>query len=305
MKGQLTAMLIRNEAKNEAKSHQELIPPPRTGKWAIQKPRPKPRVNIGQLVNKFEDIVIQPPKEFQDGIIEPPIQFRDKPKTEPCKGVKQMVNDYEDIIVPPSKEFRTRPKKPTRPPRLAPFDFGAKISQTGNKSPGKFEIISTQNTKNEKFKSFTNEFRMKVTKKLENTSEVYSILQDLIRTTKRRRKLSDNDRLRFVIQNKELPNAISTKFNRVKDFALSDLENVIRILEYRDIRLENCRIVVQSILKDTYGKGRLYLTKDTVSRENCVITVKNDDTICLARSIVTAYANLKRERWSKTITRWF
>ena len=31
-----------------------------------------------------------------------------------------------------------------------------------------------------------------------------------------------------------------------------------------------------------------------------MITVKNDDTICLARATVTAYANLKPERWSKT-----
>ena len=31
-----------------------------------------------------------------------------------------------------------------------------------------------------------------------------------------------------------------------------------------------------------------------------MITVKNDDTICLARAIVTAYANLKSEGWSKT-----
>ena len=44
----------------------------------------------------------------------------------------------------------------------------------------------------------------------------------------------------------------------------------------------------------------MYLTKDTISRKNCVITVKNDDTICLARSIVTAYANLKPEKWTKT-----
>ena len=44
----------------------------------------------------------------------------------------------------------------------------------------------------------------------------------------------------------------------------------------------------------------LYLTKDTLSRKNCVITVKNDDTIYLARAIVTAYANLKPERWSNT-----
>ena len=90
----------------------------------------------------------------------------------------------------------------------------------------------------------------------------------------------------------------STKFNKVKDFKLSDLEQVIKILEYRDIPLEMCKIVVQ-IVKIPAGKGRLYLMKDTVSRKNCIITVKNDDTICLARAIVTAYANLKHERWLK------
>ena len=104
--------------------------------------------------------------------------------------------------------------------------------------------------------------------------------------------------LRFVIQNDELPNAISTKFNKVKDFARGDLENIIKILEYRSIPLENCKLTIQSV-KIPASKGRLYLTKDTVSRKNCLI-IKNDDTICLARAIVTAYANLKPERWSKT-----
>ena len=105
--------------------------------------------------------------------------------------------------------------------------------------------------------------------------------------------------LRLVIQNEELPNAISTKFNKVQDFKLGDLENVINILEYRAIQIEKCKIVVQSV-KIPAGKGRLYLTKDTLSRKNCNITIKNDDTICLARTEVTAYANLHPERWSKT-----
>ena len=69
----------------------------------------------------------------------------------------------------------------------------------------------------------------------------------LIKTVKRRQKLSNNDRLRFVIQNEELPNTISTKFNNVQDFKLGDLEQVIKILEYRDILIENCKIIVQSI----------------------------------------------------------
>ena len=50
---------------------------------------------------------------------------------------------------------------------------------------------------------------------------------------------------------------------------------------------------------ETFSQGRLYLTKDTVSRKNCVIAVKNDDTICLAWSIVIAYANLKPDGWTK------
>ena len=104
--------------------------------------------------------------------------------------------------------------------------------------------------------------------------------------------------LRLIIQNEELPNTISTKFNKVQDFKLGDLENIINILEYRAILIEKCKIVVQSI-KIPAGKGRLYLKEDTISRKNCIITIKNNDTICLARAVVTAYANLHPERWSK------
>ena len=44
----------------------------------------------------------------------------------------------------------------------------------------------------------------------------------------------------------------------------------------------------------------MYLSKDTISRKGCIITIKNDDTICLARSIVTAMANLQPEKWTNT-----
>ena len=105
--------------------------------------------------------------------------------------------------------------------------------------------------------------------------------------------------LRLVIQNEELPNAISTKFNKVENFKLGDLENVINIMEYHGIPLETSKIAVQSV-KILAGKGRLYLTKDTISRKGCIIMVKNDDTTCLARSIVMAMANLRPEKWTKT-----
>ena len=41
------------------------------------------------------------------------------------------------------------------------------------------------------------------------------------------------------------------------------------------------------------------MPKDTITRKN-VLTINNNDSICLARSVVTAYANLKPESWTKT-----
>ena len=179
------------------------------------------------------------------------------------------------------------------------FKFDDDIFQTENTSLEMFKIISTRNRENKKFKSYTNEFKVKILKKLDNDKDIYHIFQEIVKTVKKRRNLSNNNMLRIVIQNEELPKAISTKFKKVQDFELGDLDDVIRILEYRGILIEKCNIVVQSV-KIPAGKGRLYLTKDTISRKGCIITVKNDDTTCLARSIVTALANLHPERWTKT-----
>ena len=299
--------------------------PPRTGKWANVKPKPVPRKSVKQMVKEYEDHIIQPPEQFRDGyksIPKPTSPPRTgkwanvKPKPVPRKSVKQMVKEYEDHIIQPPEQFRDgyksipkprtdrplqlriKPLKPTRAPPLPPndgFNFDDDIFQTENTSLGKFKIISVQSMENKKFKSYTNEFKVKILKKLDDVKEVYYIFQELVKTVKKRRKLSNNDMLRLVIQNENLPKAISMKFNKVQDFKLGDLEDVINILEYRAIPIEKCKIIVQSVKMPT-GKGRLYLTKDTISRKDCIITVKNDDTTCLARSIVTAYANLHPEK---------
>ena len=66
--------------------------------------------------------------------------------------------------------------------------------------------------------------KLKSLKKLDDTKEIYHIFQELIKTVKKRRKLSNNDILRLVIQNEELPDAISMKFNKVQNFELADLK---------------------------------------------------------------------------------
>ena len=164
------------------------------------------------------------------------------------KRLQLTFNNNEDLFIEAPEQFRgrqkkQRPPKPTRepplpPPPKDPFNLDDDIFQTEIQSLEKFKIISIQSRQNKKFKSFTNEFKVKVLKKLNDVKEIYHIIQELIKTVKRRRKLSNNDMLRLVIQNEELPNAISPKFNKVEDFKLADSEQVIKTLEYLDIPLE-------------------------------------------------------------------
>ena len=160
-------------------------PPPRTGKWENVKPKPVPRKSVKQMVKEYEDHIIQPPEQFRDG-------YKPIPKTRTDRQL----------------QLRIKPPKPTRAPPLPPndgFNFDDDIFQTENRSLEKFKIISVQSRKNKKFKSYTNEFKVKILKKLDDVKEVHYIFQELVKTVKKRRKLSNNDMLRLVIQNEELP----------------------------------------------------------------------------------------------------
>ena len=66
-----------------------------------KRPIPKPRKNVKQMV-----------QDYEDNIILPPLEFRDKPVPKPRKNVKQMVQDYEDNIIEPPLEFRDKPASP-------------------------------------------------------------------------------------------------------------------------------------------------------------------------------------------------
>ena len=69
-----------------------------------------------------------------------------------------------------------RPPKPTRAPPLPPndgFNFDDDIFQSEDTSLGKFKIVGIRNFENKKFKSYTNEFRVKVLKELDDDNEIY------------------------------------------------------------------------------------------------------------------------------------
>ena len=80
------------------------------------------------------------------------------------------------------------------------FNFDNDIIQTENESLEKFKIINVRSRQNKKFKSFTNKFKVKILKKLDDVNEIYHIFkfQELIKNVKRKRKLGNNYRLRIV-----------------------------------------------------------------------------------------------------------
>ena len=238
--------------------------------------------------------------------------------TPPRKSVKQMVQEYEDNIIPPPLEFRDdykpipmpRTIKPVKPiPKPTPaqrtklsneFNFDDSLFDSTSNDQPLFKITEIGNTANKKFNAYTNEFKINVRENfINNKNDVFSVFEKMVEMTIKKRDLKGNDRFRLVIINDELDHPISTKLLKVSDFKLKQVSDVINTLEYKEIDLEKCKIIVQSV-KIPAGKGRLYLSKQTVNRKQCIITIKNDDTICLARAIVTAHANLHPENYTTT-----
>ena len=257
--------------------------------------------SVKQMVKNYEDNIIPSP-------VPPPRTCKWRPPVPtPRKSDKQMVKNYKDNIIlspvpaPRTKKYKWRPPIPKPRADLINdlFNFDDDLFQKENTSLENFKTINTRNVQNKKFNSFTNEYEIKILRPLESDEEIYKIFHDLIKKVKINRKLNDNDRIRIVIQNEELTNPISTQYMKVIDFKLDDIDELIKILEYKNIPIDECKIIVQ-IVKIPVSSGRLYLSKDTATRKKCIITIKNNDTTCLARSIVTAYANLKPERWTKT-----
>ena len=114
------------------------------------------------------------------------------------------VSNHEDLLNnnPFKDEVAQEPAKPRtdRPlqmqnARRSPkpkddFNFDDDIFQTENTNLGNFKIISVQSRENKKFKSYTNEFKVKILKELDNIKEICHIFQELVKTVKREEGLA-------------------------------------------------------------------------------------------------------------------
>ena len=266
------------------------------------KPIPTPRKSVNQMAQEYESNIIQPPPKFRDK----PVPL---PRTK--KTVKQMTQDYEQNIIAPPLEFlddykpipkpRTKKTVPTPRSKLSiEFNFDDDLFEKSSNDQPLFNIISIRNTANKKFNSYTNEYKITIRKNsINNKNDIYYAFEKMLHMTIKKRQLGGNDRIRIVISSDELIHPISTKMLRVSDFKLKHIMHMIDIFDYKEIDLEKCKIIIQSV-KIPSGKGRLYLSKQTVNRKRSIITIKNDDSICLSRAIVTAYANIHPENYTTT-----
>ena len=151
-KSQLIKMLMEREEKKPkiiVVDDTKPVPTPRT--YKSRPPVPTPHNKVNQFVQFFENKPTTPPRTGKWENV--------KPKPVPRKSVNK------DII----KQSLITTPKPTRKPPPPPndgFNFYDDIFQTENTSLGKFKIIGLQSRENKKFKSYTNEFKVKILKKI-------------------------------------------------------------------------------------------------------------------------------------------
>ena len=163
-----------------------------------------------------------------------------------------------------------------------------------------YSFVFQSEFQNKKFGSASQIFGLKINRKKVDLNPL-EVFQDLMMRIIKKKKLKDGDRIRIIITHQNLDNPISTPLIKIQDGKISlwDLERYFRVLEYKEIPLNEIKIEIQTTIIPK-GKGRLYATKNNLARKTSVISIKNTDTICAARAIVTAMANQNKHLWDKT-----
>ena len=146
-----------------------------------------------------------------------------------------------------------------------------------------------------KFKTYFDAFRA-----TSDTNDIDKTLFYIMNKVRRERELVKGDKIRVILSHNSWRNPMSTKLIAITDhFGIDVIENIARYLEYKDVPLSEVKIEIQTV-KIPRAKGRLRPTKSNVSCKKSIITIKNNDSMCLARSIVTAVANINKHKWTKS-----
>ena len=165
--------------------------------------------------------------------------------------------------------------------------------------PPAFNVVKTYSNANAKFTTYFDTYKIYVYGRVDPVA-VFKKALDL---TVEDRKLKPGDKIRIIVSHPSWAKPFSTKLITITDdeqFFYTLLKAVLEYVEYKAVPLGEVVVEVQST-KIPRGKGRhIKITKDNTGRKRCIITVKNTDTMCFARAIVTAHANLNKDKWTET-----
>ena len=162
-----------------------------------------------------------------------------------------------------------------------------------------YEIVKIFSKSNKKFQSFFDTFKVKIINP-RAIIDIDILLLEIGLKVIKERGLQNGDKIRWILTHPSWQKPVSTKLITITGDLDTDLvEEIAKFIEYKEVPLSEVKIEIQSIMVPR-GKGRLTVTKDNVSRKRSVITIKNSDSICLARAIVTAVANINKDRWTTT-----
>ena len=167
------------------------------------------------------------------------------------------------------------------------------------KTPFTIESVFTTDLK--KYSMYKDEFRVVVN---HPPVEIVDVLTATLHRVVDDRKLVEGDHIRLVVNHNNWDNHISTKGVIIrgdkKQLFSTIIKNVLETAIYREAPISELELTVKSA-KAQRATGRLYPTKKNLAKKKSLTIIKNLDTMCAARAIVTGLANLNPGgRWSKS-----
>ena len=228
--------------------------------------------------------------EFDDSRLQKPIT----PSNKINSKINRMWNKFIDLVPEPIKNKATE----------VFTSFKNKINDLYKQhyikpETRQYNIHKVDESYNQKFHTWFDEYQVELSKTTVDIDPV-KVFMEILNKVKEERGLLDGDKIRLIISHNTWRSPYSTGLLNVNNCLEDMMANKIgQFVEYKEVPLSEVKIEVQSF-KIPRGRGRLHVAKNTIARKNCIITIKNDDSICLARAIVTATANINKTKWSKS-----
>ena len=180
-------------------------------------------------------------------------------------------------------------------------DFYEKESVTKHKSK-KFRMTATDHTI--RFNNVLNELDL-----IESYERTQTIFEHLLNDVTQ--DMNEKDQVRFVLRSEQLDTPISIPFMPVEQLTtervFSQIERVIQ--SNRDFRLNDTVTVDIIHIEAPQGSGKSRRKRDILDireylhKKRSIITIRNNDNLCLARALVVAIAKIENAPNYRTLIR--